>query len=104
MDRSRSFLPADMLAFLHNNPKLASRVYVDLIYQATSMYANLVPSSGLKIGDYGDVNKKTGEFVVTGNFFDKYPGVKYHTRETREGDKVIFASRRSGFASSVDIT
>ena len=68
------------------------------------MYANLVPSTCLKIGDYGDVNKKTGEFVVTGNFFDENPYVQYKTRETKEGDKVVFASRRSGFATATDIT
>ena len=68
------------------------------------MYANPVPSTRLKIGDYGDVNKQTGEFVVTGNFFDENPYVQHKTCETREGDKVYFASRRKGLATAIDIS
>ncbi|KDQ61837.1 hypothetical protein JAAARDRAFT_55158 [Jaapia argillacea MUCL 33604] len=48
----------------------ASRKYIDLILSASSKWANWDPPQRVKIGDYGDVNKDTGEFEPAGNIYD----------------------------------
>lgn len=86
-----------MMDFLRG--PLDSRLYVDLIYQATSGYASFNPSCGQELGDYGHINKATGEFVAKGNLLEEYPEIKRklgQPRETPEANKVLFRSRSHG--------
>lgn len=51
-------------------PELASRKYVDLIFYASSKYGNWDPSKHIQVGDYGVINRRTGQFEKEGNVFD----------------------------------
>ncbi|ETW80127.1 hypothetical protein HETIRDRAFT_322200 [Heterobasidion irregulare TC 32-1] len=48
---------------------IASRKYIDLIHRETAKYANWDPSKKIEVGDYGHINRKTGEFEVEGNVY-----------------------------------
>ncbi|KAG2346098.1 hypothetical protein BDR05DRAFT_878756 [Suillus weaverae] len=48
----------------------ASRRFIDLIYQATSKWANWDPPIEIKVGDYGKIDKETGGLDVEGNIYD----------------------------------
>lgn len=50
-------------------PKLAPRKYIDLIKSATDKYANWDPSIPIEAGDYGKVNKYSGQFEKQGNIY-----------------------------------
>ncbi|KAG8897421.1 hypothetical protein FRB99_008161 [Tulasnella sp. 403] len=53
----------------------ASRLYADLIFQISARYPNWDPPKRLQIGDYGTINKNTGEFQVEGNMFRLDPSI-----------------------------
>ncbi|OJA10346.1 hypothetical protein AZE42_11946, partial [Rhizopogon vesiculosus] len=48
----------------------ASRKFIDLIEDATSKWANLDPLAPIKVGDYGMIDKETGEFHAQGNIYN----------------------------------
>ncbi|KAJ6532885.1 hypothetical protein DFH09DRAFT_1043901 [Mycena vulgaris] len=50
--------------------KYASRKYIDLIQVATSKWASWDPPHPIKVGDYGTVDKATGQFEKDGNIYD----------------------------------
>ncbi|KAH8989627.1 hypothetical protein EDB86DRAFT_2807796 [Lactarius hatsudake] len=47
----------------------AQRKYIDLIKEASSKWANWDPPKRIQAGDFGTVNKKTGEFLVEGSIY-----------------------------------
>jgi len=47
-----------------------ARKYVDLIHASSSKWANWDPPNQIKVGDYGTVDKHTGEFEKDGNIYD----------------------------------
>jgi len=49
--------------------KLASRKYVDLIYQESSKWANTPPQKPIEVGSYGHVDRETGEFNWEGSVY-----------------------------------
>jgi hypothetical protein len=51
------------------------RHYIDLLKTASSYYASWEPNRTFKIGDYGDIDSKTGAFLVQGNIYSKFPAV-----------------------------
>ncbi|KIK41205.1 hypothetical protein CY34DRAFT_806384 [Suillus luteus UH-Slu-Lm8-n1] len=51
-------------------PLAASRKFIDLIHQASSMWANWDSPSQIRVGDYGMIDNTTGELVVQGNIYD----------------------------------
>ncbi|KAJ7176095.1 hypothetical protein C8R43DRAFT_974971 [Mycena crocata] len=55
---------------------IASRKYIDLIHAKSSKWANWDPSHPIEVGDYGQIDKKTGIFGKEGNI--------YKTPETAE--------------------
>jgi len=71
------------------------RLYVDLLFRKTNMYANYLPATCLDLGDYGDITKK-GEFIRSGNIFKDYPKLEDAVEPHKEefgSDKHFFASR-----------
>lgn len=117
MTRSESpdFTPAtnshfDISAIFHR--ELDSRLYVDLIFQQTQHFASFTPSAQTDLGDYGRVDKRTGEFVRTGNVFRDFPelaslkdGDKFvegSVTVTNEGHKKIWGSRMFGYGKDID--
>jgi hypothetical protein len=85
--------------------KTDPRLYVELLFHASSFFAN-PPSSRLELGDYGVVSEKTGEFVRSGNILQVYPGL---VGSLGEGDlipeayKYFYAARREGTAQGIDV-
>jgi hypothetical protein len=63
--------------------KTDPRLFVELLFQASAFYAN-PPSSQLELGDYGDVNRKTGEFIKLGNLLQEYPELKERLGEAKQ--------------------
>jgi len=52
------------------NSTAASRKYIDLLYAAATKWANWDPDvPAVQVGDYGLVNKETGEFEVAGSIY-----------------------------------
>ncbi|KZP03300.1 hypothetical protein FIBSPDRAFT_845092 [Athelia psychrophila] len=47
------------------------RKFVDLMFKTTGKYANWELAKEIRVGDYGDVNRKTGEFEKDGNIYDE---------------------------------
>jgi hypothetical protein len=71
------------------------RLYTDILYKKTKMYANYAPATCLRLGDYGDVTKQR-EFIKLGNILQEYPELKdivCPCKEVIGGDKHFFASR-----------
>jgi hypothetical protein len=86
--------------------KTDSRLYVELLFQLSSLYAN-PPSSQLELGDYGELNKKTGEFIKLGNVLQEYPELKEKLgrgKQIPEARREFFAARSKGTAWSIDVT
>jgi len=54
---------------MHIKKSLASRKFIDLIHQTSSKWANWSPSHGVEVGDYGKIDKESGEFVRQGNIY-----------------------------------
>jgi len=48
----------------------ASRKYTDLIFSASSKWANWDPPKKIMVGDYGTVDRKTGQFEKEGNIYE----------------------------------
>ncbi|KAN0139777.1 hypothetical protein V8E53_002439 [Lactarius tabidus] len=97
----------------------AQRKYIDLIKEISSKWANWDPPKRVQAGDFGTVNRKTGEFLVDGNIYThpdiapiahQYPPVEapetdqyqihsYHVRGTDVGTNLhgaqdlVFKSR-----------
>jgi len=50
--------------------KYASRKYVDLISRSSNKHANLEPfATKAEVGDYGEIDHETGDFVYKGNIY-----------------------------------
>ncbi|KAF9058339.1 hypothetical protein BDP27DRAFT_1372771 [Rhodocollybia butyracea] len=50
--------------------KEAFRKFIDLIQQASGKYANWDPPHCIKVGDYGEIDCKTGKLEKVGNIYD----------------------------------
>lgn len=48
----------------------SSRKFIDLIFKASSKWANWNPPHEIKVGDYGKLDSKTGEFNREGNIYE----------------------------------
>ncbi|KAK7678967.1 hypothetical protein QCA50_014746 [Cerrena zonata] len=48
----------------------SSRKFIDLIFTASSKWANWDPPKQIKVGDYGTIQRKTGEFEKEGNIYE----------------------------------
>ncbi|CAE6426361.1 hypothetical protein BN14_08861 [Rhizoctonia solani AG-1 IB] len=48
---------------------ISSRKYVDLIFKASGKYGNWDPPHTVEVGDWGEIDKNTGNFVREGNIF-----------------------------------
>ncbi|KAF7789561.1 hypothetical protein EIP86_000507 [Pleurotus ostreatoroseus] len=50
----------------------ANRKYIDLIFDETSLWASYMPfkASPPKVGDYGSIDRQTGEFEYQGNIYE----------------------------------
>lgn len=88
-----------------SSEKSDRRLYVDMLFRKTNMYANYLPSGNLELGDYGVVTR-AGEFIRSGNIFKDYPSLKDEVglrQETSGGSKHFFASRsrRKDTASAI---
>jgi len=55
--------------FLFRTRENAQRKYIDLVKEASAKWPNWDPSRNLRPGDFGTVNKTTGDFVVEGNIY-----------------------------------
>jgi hypothetical protein len=47
-----------------------SRKFIDLIFHASSKWANWNPPHEIKVGDYGKLDRQTGEFKRKGNIYE----------------------------------
>jgi hypothetical protein len=72
------------------------RLYTDILFQKTKMYANYAPATSLKLGDYGDVTKQ-GEFIKSGNIFKEYPALEAEVGPHKEdiGNNMSFFGSRT---------
>jgi len=52
--------------------RYGSRKYIDLIREAESKWANWDPDVMCEVGDFGEIDKETGEFRTEGNIFKGY--------------------------------
>ncbi|KIJ60777.1 hypothetical protein HYDPIDRAFT_43111 [Hydnomerulius pinastri MD-312] len=52
--------------------KYESRKFVDLILSSASKWANWDPPRPINVGDYGSIDRATGEFVWEGNIYRSY--------------------------------
>jgi len=59
-------LPTDI-----HNMKSPSRKYIDLIFRASSKWANWDPPVEIKVGDYGTIDVETGKFEKEGNIYEE---------------------------------
>ncbi|KAH9969330.1 hypothetical protein BJV74DRAFT_867972 [Russula compacta] len=55
--------------FLFRTKANAQRKYIDLIYDAASKWPNWIPDKKISPGDFGNVDEKTGDFIVEGNIY-----------------------------------
>jgi hypothetical protein len=85
--------------------KTEPRLFVELLFQASAMYAN-PPSSRLELGDYGEVSRKTGEFIKAGNILQEYPELQSRLgegKQTPEAHRHLVAHRKEGTSRGIDI-
>jgi hypothetical protein len=71
------------------------RLYIDLLFRKTNMYANYNPATLLELGDYGDITKG-GEFIRSGNILQDDPSLRDAVEVGKEptgSDKHFFTSR-----------
>ncbi|KAF8554051.1 hypothetical protein OG21DRAFT_1413271 [Imleria badia] len=61
--------------------KYESRKFIDLILATTSKWANWDPPREIKVGDFGKINRQTGEFDWEGNIY-------YKSFQARFGDSL----------------
>jgi hypothetical protein len=93
------------MPWLLSREKSDRRLYVDLLFRKTNMYANYLPATLLELGDYGDITRE-GEFVRSGNIFKDHPALRDAVEPGREevgSNKHFFASRnvRNGTVSVI---
>ncbi|KAG2148843.1 hypothetical protein DEU56DRAFT_782498 [Suillus clintonianus] len=50
--------------------EMRARKFIDLIFQASSKWANWNPDIEIKVGDYGTINRESGRLIVEGNIYD----------------------------------
>jgi len=55
--------------FLFRSRENAQRKYIDLIKEVSARWPNWDPSRNLRPGDFGTIDKTTGEFAVEGNIY-----------------------------------
>jgi len=48
----------------------AQRKYIDIIKEAAAKWPNWDPARSIRVGDFGTVNRKSGELSVEGNIYD----------------------------------
>lgn len=60
---------------LYLKKSLASRKFIDLIHQVSSKWANWSPSHGVEVGDYGKIDKESGEFIRHGNIYQNIQSI-----------------------------
>jgi len=70
------------------------RLYVDMLFRKTAMFANYTPATYLDLGDYGVVTQE-GEFIKSGNILKEYAGLVDQVGVRKEG----FGSNIHFFAS-----
>jgi hypothetical protein len=78
-----------------SSPKSDMRLYIDLLFRKTNMYANYNPATLLELGDYGDITKG-GEFIRSGNILQDDPSLRDAVEVGKEpmgSDKHFFTSR-----------
>jgi len=95
-----------MFTFTNSDNWLNERLYIHMIYQTTSQYAAFLPSSQIRLGDYGEVDQKTGEFLIKGNLYKEFPEMSQKVQEaveTPEASRSITASRQKESAGEVGI-
>jgi hypothetical protein len=56
----------------------ASRLFIDLVYSGTSRWANWEPPLKIEVGDYGIVDKETGQFIRHGSVYDDLDDISLH--------------------------
>ncbi|KAG1775496.1 hypothetical protein EV702DRAFT_972887 [Suillus placidus] len=61
-----------------------SRKFIDLIYQSSSGWANWNPPIEIKVGDYGNIDKESGQLDVEGNIYDP----EFQTSLNNQGLKI----------------
>ncbi|KAJ7104967.1 hypothetical protein C8R44DRAFT_807349 [Mycena epipterygia] len=47
----------------------SSRKFVDLIYERHAIWSNINPEKEIKVGDYGQIDKRTGQWEPDGNVY-----------------------------------
>ncbi|KAG1723061.1 hypothetical protein EDB19DRAFT_1764906 [Suillus lakei] len=52
--------------------KFTSREFIDLIHDSTSSRVNRNPSNNIAVGDYGIIDKQTGNLVQSGNIYSPH--------------------------------
>jgi hypothetical protein len=82
--------------------------YVQWISNQSGLHPSFEPSVPVQIGDYGSVDKKTGEFLSEGNIFDKKGGklslAEMLGIEIVENDAPIYHKIGSKSASIVELS
>ncbi|KAJ3724157.1 hypothetical protein DFJ43DRAFT_1158007 [Lentinula guzmanii] len=83
----------------------SSRKFIDLIFAASSKWANWDPPKQIHVGDYGTIDKKTGEFEKEGNIYEDVTTAEIataHPPQTAAKDKTFEISsnhvRRTEFS------
>lgn len=82
-----------------------SRLYVHLMWKASSRYACFTPST-LQLGDYGHIDRLSGEFIREGNVFTLFPELKVeleNSRETPEEFRIFKGSYRTRSYKDLDV-
>jgi len=81
-----------------------SRLFVHLMWKASSKYASFTPST-LQLGDYGHVDRSSGEFIREGNILVMFPELKSElekTHETPAGSHIFKGSYKIGTYKELD--
>ncbi|KIJ60772.1 hypothetical protein HYDPIDRAFT_43109 [Hydnomerulius pinastri MD-312] len=52
--------------------KYESRKFIDLILSSASKWVNWDPPTSISVGDYGSINRETGEFMWEGNIYNDH--------------------------------
>lgn len=82
-----------------------SKLFVHLMWKASSRYASFSPST-IQLGDYGFVDKNSGEFIREGNILQLYPELATefaNPHETSEEYRIFKQSYRHQTYKDLDI-
>lgn len=82
-----------------------SRLYVHLMWKASSRYASFSPSA-IQLGDYGHVDRSSGEFIREGNILQLYPELKAefdNPHETEEDFRIFKQSYKHRTYQDLDL-